>query len=170
MPKKTLEGEFIQNKGGRPTKYKPEMCRQIIEIAKAGGHVSEMMSTIGIGSNETFYNWLEKHEDFKSAYEESKIHSQAFYERILLGIATGQLKGNATAIAMIMNNKFPTDYSRSATGPSTNINIGSINSIESLNSTDLDKRIAALQSKMGFLPQQVERSDDESETGVSEAS
>lgn len=149
-------GTLIPKK--RP-KYEEWMCDKIKEVAANGGHIPAMCSAIGVRSTTTFYKWLELHEEFKEAYEEARIISQEFYENLLLAGATGQIKGfNFHAAAMILNNKFPQDYRRSATGSNTEINIGSINSIEQLNSKELDAKIAALQEKLQLLPKE---EDDE---------
>lgn len=140
------------------TKYRPEMCEKIKEIAADGGHVASMCAELEIKSRDTFYRWLRKYPEFKEAYNESRMLSQAFYENILLAGACGRIKNyNFSSIAMIMNNKFPEDYKRSANGSNTEINIGSINSIDNLDTKALDSKIQRLQEKLGLIP------DDETE-------
>lgn len=155
---KPLEGEVIK-KSGRPRRYDPSMCDIILEVADNGGHVAQMCSAIGVKSKDTFYRWLRDYPEFQEAYEESKLKSQAFYENLLLAGACGKIKGfNFNSVAMIMNNKFSEEYKRGATGGSnTEINIGSINSIEQMNSKQLDEKIADLTRRLGI------DSDDEQE-------
>jgi hypothetical protein len=137
------------------TKYDPSMCEKLLEVAKTGGHVAEMCIAIGIKSRDTFYRWIKEYPEFSKAYEESKLVSQAFYEQALLAGALGKIKNfNFSALAMVMNNKFGDDYKRNATGSNTEINIGSINSIEQLDSKELDSKILKLQKKLGLLPEQ----------------
>lgn len=143
-----IEGEVL-----RKGKYDPSMCQIILNVAEQGGHVPAMMKAIGILSKDTFYRWLREHPEFNEAYEASKVASQAFYEEILLAGAIGKIKNfNFNALAMTMNNKFGEEYKRNATGSTTEINVGSINSIEHLDSKELDKKILKLQEKLNLLP------------------
>lgn len=153
--KKPLEGEVI-----RKSRYDPSMCKIIVEVAREGGHVAQMCRAIGIKSRDTFYRWVNTHSEFKEAYEESKLEAQAFYESVLLAGALGKIKNyNFSSLAMIMNNKFPDDYKRTAgSGSNTEINIGSINSIEQLNTKQLDAKIKQLQETLGL-----EQSNEETE-------
>ena len=143
-----LEGEVL-----RKGKYDPSMCQTILNVAEQGGHVPAMMKAIGILSKDTFYRWLREHPEFNEAYEASKVASQAFYEEVLLAGALGKIKNfNFNALAMTLNNKFCEEYKRNATGSTSEINIGSINSIEHLDSKELDKKIAKLQEKLNLIP------------------
>lgn len=165
MKTKILEGEVIPKK--RETKYQPWMCQKVLDIAEQGGHVPAMMKAIGILSKDTFYRWLREYPEFNEAYESAKIASQAFYEEVLLAGALGKIKGyNFNSIAMVMNNKFGEEYKRSATGSNTEINVGSINSIEHLDSKALDKKIQQLQQKLNLIPQGLDESG-QSEEGTS---
>ena len=140
----TINGEYIPKK----TKYEPWMSDKIVEIAQQGGHVSEMCMAIGVKSKDTFYRWVRENEEFGEAYETARLYSQAFYENLLLAGACGKIKNfNFNSLAMVMNNKFPEDYKRSATGSNTEINIGSINSLDN---KELDQKIEALQDKLGI--------------------
>lgn len=150
---KPIEGEVIKKRGA-PRKYTPEMCDVIVKIGEEGGGIAKMCQAIGIGSYETFYRWLDDYPEFRDAYNKAKLGSLAFYEDILLAGGLGRIKGfNFNSIAMIMNNKFPDFYKRGAgTGANTEINIGSINSIENLSTEDLDKKIESLQKKLKLIP------------------
>jgi len=117
-------------------------------IAKEGGHVAAMLVELDI-CRETFYTFTKKYKAFGEAYEKSKIISQAFYEKVLLKGALGEIERfNFNSVAMILNNKCPDEYKRSA---NTEINyIGSINNLKNLDSDSLDKQIARL-SKLNNL-------------------
>lgn len=128
------------------------MCDTILEIAEQGGHVAQMCVAIGISSRDTFYRWIKEYPEFAEAYDASRLYSQAFYENLLLAGACGKVKNfNFSGVAMIMNNKFGDEYKRNATGSNTEINIGSINSIEQMDSKELDQKIAQLQKKLGMV-------------------
>lgn len=145
--------EFIPKvKRKRATKYEPWMCDKLVEIAEQGGHVAEMCKAIGIRSKDTFYRWITEHKEFGKAYEESKLASQAFYENVLLAGALGKIKNyNFNSIAMILNNKFGGEYKRGTNGNNTEINIGSINSIEKMAPDELEDKIEQLNKKLGYL-------------------
>ena len=149
-----LEGEIIEETlKTRSSKYKPWMCDKIVEVAEQGGHVPAMLKAIGVRSKDTFYRWLREYPDFKDAYEASKVVSQAFYEEVLLAGALGKIKGyNFNSIAMVMNNKFNDEYKRSATGSNTEVNIGTMNTLNQLNGKELDKKIENLQKKLNLIP------------------
>lgn len=159
-----ISGQVIRKP--RKTKYNPLMCETLIDIAADGGHVEDMIIELGI-SRDTFYRWIKDYPDFGAAFNESKEYSKRFFGQILLAGGLGKIKNfNFNAIAMILNNKFPDEYRRSATGSNTEINIGSINTIEQLTSTELDKKIAQLQKKLQLVPQDVNDSES-SEAGSS---
>lgn len=132
-------------------KYKPWMDAAIVKVAEEGGLVAKMCRKIGIGSRVTFYKWLNEYPTFGQAYEAAQLASLEFYEDLLLKGATGQLdKFNFNAVISILNNKFRSDYSRSTHGSNTEINIGQINSLESMDASELEAKIAKLTKKLGF--------------------
>lgn len=139
------------------TAYEPWMAEKILEVAQDGGHVANMCLAIGIKSRDTFYRWIHEYPEFEEAYEASKLYSQAFYENLLLAVACGKIQNaNFNALAMTLNNKFPDEYKRSGTGGSnTEINIGNINSLETLSSEDLDKKIKKLTDKVGLITEKL---------------
>lgn len=149
----TKEGEVIKKRGPE-SKYSPEFCDKIIEIGEQGGGVAAMCKACGIGSFETFYRWLKEYPEFGKAYETAQVGSLAFYDDVLLAGALGRIKNyNFNSMAMILNNKFPTFYKRTSAGsPTTEINIGSINSIDQLSNDELDEKIKKLQQKLNLIP------------------
>lgn len=159
--KKVQEGEFIP-KDTPKTKYEPWMCDKIIQVASEGGHVSSMCTELGIKSRDTFYRWLELYPEFKEAYETAQLHSQSFYENLLLAGACGKIKNfNFSSVAMIMNNKFSDEYKRSANGANTEISIGSINSIEALDTKALDDKIKGLTKQLKYMGVETVESEQE---------
>lgn len=140
--------EVLPKKRGPKPKYESWMCDKIIEVAEQGGHVAQMCKAINIRSQDTFFRWVRENEEFRDAYEESKVASQAFYENILLMGGLGKIPGfNFSSIAMVMNNKFPQEYKRSATGSNTEINI---NTVE-LDSKQLDQKIDEVKARLAQL-------------------
>ncbi len=108
-------------------KYQEWMDEAIMEVARSGGHDAAMCEKIGVSST-TLIRWKKEIPEFNKAYQESRTASRKFYEDLLLKGATGQIQGfNFHALAMIMNNKFPEDYSRSANNSKTDVTINTIN-------------------------------------------
>lgn len=95
----------IGNKGGRPTKYKPEYCEQIIEFFSRNpveieeiphyknGEVAwidkkrlpallptlvDFCEEIGIVNTQTLHDWCEKHKEFKDAFMRAKEKQKNF--------------------------------------------------------------------------------------------
>lgn len=134
--------------------YDPSMCDTIKQVAEEGGHVAAMCLAIGVRSRQTFYDWLKDYPDFAEAYEEAKLISLSRLEVMLTKIANGDIKGNFSAVAMLLNNKYEQDYRRNVND--TQINIGSINSIEMLDSDSLDEKIRLLQKKLDLTPAKTE--------------
>lgn len=92
------------NKGGRPTKYKPEYCDLVIEKMNQGFSKEAMAGHIGI-SKSTLYEWTKKHKEFSNAIKEGVELSRVFWEDIgITGVLAGQ--GNATMWAFNMKNRF----------------------------------------------------------------
>lgn len=130
---------------GRPSKYHPSMCDTIIEVAAQGGHIAEMRLAIDCRSKETWYYWQDTYPEFKEAVEYAQLVSQAFYEKIGLKGACGQIKYfNATTYALIMNNKFGDEYKRTNSGANTEITINQLN----MSPEQLEQKI---QAKMKLL-------------------
>ncbi len=161
VTKTTAKAEVVVRK----TKYDPEMCEKIVDIAKGGGGVSAMCLAIGIKSRDTFYRWLKEHEDFAQAYEKTKNVSQAVLEDILVKMALGELpKGNFNAVSLLLHNRHRDQYFKEAQ-TKTEINIGQLNNIESLDISQLDSKIQTLQKKLGVYhePELIEHDPDNEE-------
>jgi hypothetical protein len=144
-----------QIKRGPESKYTPSMCQTLTEIASRGGHVAEMMINLGISSKETFYRWQNENPEFKEAYALSKLVSQAYFERVGLHGALGEIPNfNATTYALIMNNKFPDEYKRSGSGSHTEITVNTLN----LSPEQIESKIAQKLEKLKSLGVTIEGS------------
>lgn len=80
------------SKMGRPEKYKPEFCEQIIEHSKQGLSIESFGGVVGV-SKRTIYTWCETHEDFLHACQEASEHSRLFWEKMGVQGAKGELVG-----------------------------------------------------------------------------
>lgn len=132
--------------------YSPEMCNRLLPVALGGGHMAAMCLACGIKTEKTFYEYMEKYPEFKEAYEAAKACSKMYYEDLALKLATGDLKGNVTALALIMNNKFSDEYKSTQARAAMEVNIGHIttNNLNTLDRDEIDKRILELQHKLGL--------------------
>lgn len=123
---------------GRPSKYEDWMPDLLKKVASEGGHIPAMCVALGISSEDTFHRWKKEYPEFNEAYNEAKVISQAFYEALLLKGATGQIdKFNASAFALLMNNKFSHEY-KLHRQESSNVTINNVN----LSNDQLDYKIA----------------------------
>lgn len=130
---------------GRNTKYDSSMCDLVKAIARSGGFHAAMIMACGI-SKKTFYKWQDDYEEFKEAVEEADTISLAFQEKCLVEGMLGNIKNyNFSANAMILNNKYKTLYTKSGDGPTTEININTIN----LTQEQIDDKIAQKLEKLG---------------------
>ena len=147
-------------------KYDRKMGEIIIKVGEKGGHLPAMCKAINVSSETTFRSYLEKYPEFAEAYETSKLYSQAFYEEMMLNLANGDVKGNASALALIMNNKFGHVYKHPTQRATQEINIGMINhnNLNLLNSDELDEKIKQLQCQLGIdTPRIIDSNAEENE-------
>lgn len=63
---------------GRPDKYDPKYCEEIVEFMKKGKFVEQYAAHIGV-SKQCFYRWADKYDEFRTALEEAKNASLAFF-------------------------------------------------------------------------------------------
>lgn len=93
---------------GRPSKYKPEFCDQVIELGKKGFSQCEMASHFEV-SRTTLGNWAESHDAFMTAYARANDESQAWWETQGRE-ALGNRDFHANLWAKTMSSRFRGDY------------------------------------------------------------
>lgn len=103
--------------GGRPSKYKPEYCKELIDHMSKGYSFETFGPAIGVATGTT-YRWLTDQEndspetlENKRAFREAKKiavdRSRLFWERIGIEGAVGDIQGfNVTAWIFNMKNRF----------------------------------------------------------------
>ena len=64
---------------GRPSKYQPEYCQQIIELGKLGKSIAQMAAHFDV-DKASIYRWSEEHEEFRTSLARAKAHSQTWWE------------------------------------------------------------------------------------------
>ena len=96
--------------GGRPTKYRPEFCEQVIECGEQGMGLAEMASELDIHYS-TFQAWQDEKPEFSEAVKEARRQSQAWWERQGRLATFGGVDGfNATSYIFQMKNRFREDW------------------------------------------------------------
>lgn len=66
---------------GRPTKYRPEMCEQVVEWGKLGKSRAWMASELDV-SKSTVQLWEAEHPDFSAAMTRAMAHAQRWWEDV----------------------------------------------------------------------------------------
>ena len=75
------EKQTVKRPVGRPSKYKPEYCERIVEMAsKDGAGPAEYAAEFNV-DRASLYRWAEEHPDFAQAITRAKINEQAWWER-----------------------------------------------------------------------------------------
>lgn len=74
------EAAKVKRPVGRPSKYKPEYCERVIELAKEGAGWAEYAAEFEV-DRPTLYDWAAAHEDFSTALTRAKVLEQAWFER-----------------------------------------------------------------------------------------
>ena len=65
---------------GRPTKYRPEMCEQVIDLGFTGASKVEIAFELGV-TKSTLDNWADEYPDFLDAITRAREASQVWWER-----------------------------------------------------------------------------------------
>jgi transposase len=93
---------------GRPTKYRPEMCEQVIEWGREGKSRTWMAANLGIDRS-TIDRWADAHDDFRAALSHAKALEQAWWEdEGQRGIRLQGFGGSAWGRSMAA--RFPDDW------------------------------------------------------------
>jgi hypothetical protein len=74
--------------GGRPSKYSPHYCDEVIECMGRGLSLTAFAGTIGV-AKDTVYEWCVHHPEFSDAVKIAKAKRLLFLENGLLGGETG---------------------------------------------------------------------------------
>lgn len=70
-----------ENKLGRPSKYKPEYCEQLVEHMNSGLSFESFAAVIGV-NRDTLYEWTKVHSEFSDAQKEGLDKSLLFWEKL----------------------------------------------------------------------------------------
>jgi hypothetical protein len=78
--------------GGRPTKYKKEMCKQLIDIMSKGHSLTAACAQLGI-TRDTAWRWSKDKQEFSDALEHARQLCIVWWEKLGMMGATGKLPG-----------------------------------------------------------------------------
>lgn len=94
---------------GRPSKYKPEYCEDLIEYMSKGHSLTAWCAGKDV-IKETAYSWMRENPEFLSAYKNAQQKAQQHWENMLHLTAAGKLKGNLGAQIFWMKNRFRDEW------------------------------------------------------------
>jgi len=134
------------NKGGRPTKYTPDLGEKILEHMGRGLSLTAAAALCDI-HRERVYEWEKKHEDFGELVALARAKRQAFLEDQL---TTSTMGPRVTAMIFALKNAAPADWLEKTHTEVTGKDGGPIESKQSLDITGLsDAVLEELLSKLG---------------------
>ena len=115
-------------KRGRPTRYDPAMCEQVIELGAQGKSRTQISAELDIHPR-LLAHWEDAHEDFRHALELSRVKSMAHWEMLaathLIEIPGGP-KVNTGLWSRSMAARFPEHYRENSKVEVTGKNDGAI--------------------------------------------
>jgi transposase len=134
----------------RPTKYSKKLAKKLPELFTEGKSVVEVCVELGIWKD-TFYRWAKEHPEFSDAYQRGLDLSQAWWERLGRGGASGEMDIQPTTWIFNMKNRFHwTDRVEQ------NIDLNGEVNITNLSPQERDNEIKELLSLANVQPEQTE--------------
>lgn len=91
---------------GRPTKYDPRYCTQVIRYMAKGYSKDVVAAKLGI-SRDTLYEWCKAHQEFSDTIKVGEAKSLLFWEKTGIEGMMGKIKGFRPAVwIFVMKNRF----------------------------------------------------------------
>ena len=95
-------------RAGRPTKYKPEFCDEVLPFMEQGYSITALAGHFGV-SRSTLYDWIDANPNFRDAVKRGAAASAIWWENCLRNNAmTGQ--GNPTSAIFGLKNRAADDW------------------------------------------------------------
>jgi hypothetical protein len=94
-----------KNKGGRPSKYKPDHCKLVVKMLADGASLTEFCAEADI-SFQTLHNWKESKPEFLEALTRAELVGQAYWEKRLRTDLMLDNKANAALVKLYFANRF----------------------------------------------------------------
>lgn len=96
--------------GGRPSKYNPVYCNEVVEFCGQGYSLTAFAGEIGVARS-TINEWMDQHEEFSEAVKIAKAKCARWWEDCNKKVAkTGGGQGSATACVFGLKNMAPDDW------------------------------------------------------------
>jgi len=105
--------EEIEKKIGRPTKYKPEYCQEVIQLGAEGKSKEQIAAKLEVNWG-TLDNWAEQHQEFLLALRTAKELELSYWEELGLNHiveSPGSSRLNGGVYNKVMAARFPAKYS-----------------------------------------------------------
>lgn len=93
---------------GRPTKYDPAFCDEVLPFMEQGYSTTALAGHLGV-SRQTLYNWMDEHPAFFDAVKEGMAASAIWWENCLRQNAI-KGEGNATSAIFGLKNRASEDW------------------------------------------------------------
>ena len=95
---------------GRPSKYEPRYCEEIIAFCRGGYSITAFAGSIGV-ARDTISEWATQHAEFSAAVKMAKAAATLAYEEAAARVrAKGGGPGTATMIIFGLKNMAPDDW------------------------------------------------------------
>lgn len=92
---------------GRPTKYDPRYCDELLKVMGTGLSLTAFAGTIGV-SRDTITEWMNQHPEFSAAAQAGQAMRTAYLERTMLD---GEVSGpQVTARVFALKNAAPLEW------------------------------------------------------------
>lgn len=99
---------MVAKKSANKSKYDPAMCQTMIELGKEGASQKMIWSVLGI-SKATAASYKEKYPEFAEALDLALVHSQAYWERLMLANVDNK-NFNTRMVEVAVRGQFASDY------------------------------------------------------------
>ena len=97
-----------KNPVGRPSKYTPGLCREVVDFMQDGYSVTAFAGHIGVARS-TVFKWASEHPEFSDALKTAQAKAALWWEKALMQVAsTGE--GNASAAIFGVKNRSGEDW------------------------------------------------------------
>ena len=128
---------------GRPSKYSPAYCEEIVNFCSEGGSITAFAGEIGV-DRDTISEWAKVHPEFSASVKRAKAKLAAWWDKQARSVATGGgTGGRATMVIFGLKNHAPEDYSDTTKHEHTGKDGGAIK-----HELSMDEKIAAAQKML----------------------
>jgi RNA-splicing ligase RtcB len=98
----------VAKKTNPRSKYDPAMCERMVEMGKTGASQKMMWADLGI-SRRTAEEYKKKYPEFEEALDLALVHSQAYWERLMLANAENK-NFNTRMVEIAVRGQFGETY------------------------------------------------------------